>query len=237
MTDVRKVVAIVQSSYIPWKGFFDLVNMADEFILFDDVQYTRRDWRNRNRIKTPQGLKWLSVPVDVKGKYHQLIKETQVIDLDWPQSHWDSIRQNYRDAAHFATYADRLEELFLGCHHALLSDVNYRFLESLCRLLGIETPLTWSMDYELVDGKTERLVQLCLQTGATTYLSGPSARGYLDVGAFAAHGIDVEFMDYSGYPEYPQLYGPFEHGVSVIDLLVNVGPEAPRYLKSGGVNP
>jgi hypothetical protein len=225
-----KTIAIVQSSYIPWKGYFDLINMVDEFILLDDVQYTRRDWRNRNKIKTPKGLKWLTIPVDVKGKYLQLIKETRISDPSWPRSHWESIRQNYRNAAHFTTYADRLEALYLGCKHTYLSDINYRFLVALCKLLGIETPITWSMDYEVVMGKTERLLQLCVQAGASTYLSGPRAQSYLDETAFAAEGISVRYMNYDGYPEYDQLHGPFEHNVSVIDLLLNMGPAAPRYL-------
>jgi len=222
-----KTVAIVQSSYIPWKGYFDLIRRADEFILLDDVQYTRRDWRNRNRIKTANGLRWLTIPVEVKGRYHQAIRDTVVSDPDWASRHWRQLRQSYRDAPYFDDYAARLEPLYLECRETHLSRVNRRFLDAICGWLGIGTPIRWSMDYEVVEGRSERLLSLCRQAGATRYLSGPSARDYLDVDRFAADGIEVAWMDYSHYPEYPQLHGPFEHGVSILDLLFMLGHGAP----------
>src|SRR5687767_6291071 len=132
---MSKTVAIVQSNYIPWKGYFDLIDRADEFILLDDVQYTRRDWRNRNRIKTPRGLEWLTIPVEVKGKYHQSIKETVVSDPDWPRRHWSTISQHYARAPFFPLYRERLEELYLTTTERFLSDVNHRFLVALCDVL------------------------------------------------------------------------------------------------------
>jgi hypothetical protein len=228
----RKSVAISQSNYIPWKGYFDLINSVDEFILFDDMQYTRRDWRNRNRIKTPQGTCWLTIPVDVKGKYLQKIRETVVSDRHWPEEHWKSIRQFYARSSYFGKHGQALEELYLGCRETSLSLINYRFLAGLCGLLGIRTKLTWSMQYAISEGKTERLVNLCQQAGATSYLSGPSARGYIDADLFSRAGIELQYMDYSHYPEYSQLYPPFVHEVSAIDLLLNEGPAAPRFMKS-----
>lgn len=227
-----KKVGIVQSSYIPWKGYFDLLNSVDEFILLEDVQFTRRDWRNRNRIKTADGTLWLTIPVRAKGRFAQLVRETEVSDLDWPRGHWDSIRQWYARAPFFAEYRERFEALFLGCEELMLSDVNRRFLEAIAGLLGCETRISSTADYEVAEGKTERLVGLCQQAGATSYLSGPSARAYLDESLFAAAGIAVEWMDYSNYPEYRQLFPPFEHAVSIVDLLFNEGPEAPRYMRS-----
>jgi hypothetical protein len=224
-------VAIVQSNYIPWKGYFDLIAAVDEFILFDDMQYTRRDWRNRNKIKTKDGLQWLTIPVEVKGKYHQRIRDTVISDGSWAETHWRTIAHNYAHAGAFAQYRDAIEELYRTCRFRLLSEINHHFLTGLCRLLSIPTRITWSSDYGVIEGKTERLVDLCLKAGATDYLSGPSARDYLDPEAFARAGMGVRFMDYSGYPEYPQVHGPFEHGVSVIDLLFNVGLDAPRYMK------
>jgi hypothetical protein len=226
----RKVVAIVQSNYIPWKGYFDLIASADELILFDDMQYTRRDWRNRNKIKTPQGPQWLTIPVQVKGMYHQRIDATRVADKDWASRHWQSIQHSYARAPHFARYKALFEELYLGQDEAFLSRINYHFLTAICSLLGIPARITWSTDYESSEGKTERLVHLCRQAGATHYLSGPSARDYIDAELFRQAGIVLCFSKYSGYPEYPQLYPPFDHAVSVIDLLFNTGPEAPRYL-------
>ena len=234
MAEPARTVAIVQSSYIPWKGYFDLMASADLFVLYDDVQYTRRDWRNRNRIKTKDGVQWLTVPVEVKGHYHARIRDIRVSDPDWAARHWARLRQAYTRAPFLGQYAPVLEDLYLGTRTPFLSEINHRFLSELAGLLGIRTPLAWSDDYRLVDGRTERLLDLCLQTGARRYLSGPSARAYLDETLFAREGIEVVYADYSGYPEYSQLFPPFDHQVSVVDLLLNVGPAAPRYMKLSG---
>lgn len=229
--NMSKRVAIVQSNYIPWKGYFDLINQVDEFILYDDMQYTRRDWRNRNRIKTANGLRWLTIPVNVKGKFFQAIKDTEISDPTWANQHWKTIEQNYRKTPHFVDYAERILTIYTqAAEMTHLSMVNYLFLIEICELLGIKTHISWSMDYVIVEGKTERLVSLCQQAAATHYLSGPAARGYLDESLFTAASIAVEWMDYNSYPEYPQLYPPFEHSVSVLDLLLNTGAEASRYI-------
>lgn len=231
VSPARKRVAIVQSSYIPWKGYFDLIRAVDEFILFDDVQFTKRDWRSRNRIKTAQGPLWLTVPVQTKGRYHQTIREVVVSDSSWQVDHWRSIRAHYARAPYFPRYRDALERLFLERTESRLSEINRRLIEGLCELLGIRTTLTWSMDYASDGTKTDRLVSLCRQCGATEYLSGPSAGVYIDAERFAAEGIALRYADYSSYPEYPQLYPPFDHQVSVIDLLVHAGPDAVAYMK------
>jgi len=225
-----KQVAILQSSYIPWKGYFDLINFADEFILYDDRQYTRRDWRNRNRIKTPQGTRWLTVPVEVRGRYHQRIDETRVSDPGWATKHWRTLLHAYAAAPHFERYRALLEDLYSGLDDPFLSRINRRLLEAVCDLLGIETKLSYSTDYEAHGSKTDRLVDLCLQAGATEYVSGPSASSYLEVEKFAGSGVTVRWIDYAGYREYPQLYPPFDHYVSVIDLILQTGADAPSYL-------
>ncbi|WP_454732092.1 MULTISPECIES: WbqC family protein [Cupriavidus] len=231
MTSAKHVVAIVQSCYIPWKGYFDLIGSVDEFIIYDDMQYTRRDWRNRNLIKTPQGLSWLTLPVKVKGKYFQSIRETELDGQRWRVDHWKALQQNYRRAPHFASIAEVLEPYYTSHEYTRLSELNRALLEAICSLLGITTKLKWSWDYDLVDGKTERLVSLCEQAGATKYISGPAARDYMEPHYFSDVGIELSYFDYSGYPEYPQLWGGFEHGVSVLDLLFNCGPEARNYMK------
>jgi len=229
------IFSIHQPHYLPWKGYFDIINMVDEFILYDDMQYTRRDWRNRNKIKTPRGLKWLTIPVEVKGRYYQKIKDTRVSDMCWNKKHWDTIKQFYGRAPYFKKYKKYFEELYLGMNHEYLSLINYEFILSINRLLGIETKITWSSDYEIVDGKTERLVSLCLQAGATFYLSGPAAKDYIVPELFEKVGISLEWMDYSDYPKYEQLFPPFEHGVTICDLIFSVGAErAPYYMKSFG---
>lgn len=226
-----KKVAILQSNYLPWKGYFDLINAVDEFIFYDSAQYTKNDWRNRNRIKTPNGLLWLTIPVQVKHR-DQKISETLVAQNNWNIKHYKTIKQYYSGARYFKEYQDVLEDLYLGYHQTGLSEINYHFIQGINKLLDIETRLSWSSEYELAEGKTERLVHLCEQAGAGIYLSGPSARDYLDESLFAEKDISVEWMDYSGYPEYRQLHPPFEHGVSIIDLILNEGPESRKFMKS-----
>ena len=225
-----KKVAILQSCYIPWKGFFDLMRRVDEFILYDDAQYTRRDWRNRNRIKTPNGPLWLTVPVEVKGKYLEAIKDMRVSDPRWSERHWRSIQASYSRAPYFNMHKAALEALYRGCTTEWLSEINFRFISHICETLSIRTTLKWSMDYTMPEGRTERLVGLCRQAGATEYLSGPAARAYIDPSLFEAAGITLTYMDYDGYPPYTQLHPPFDHHVSIIDLMVHVGPDALAYM-------
>lgn len=226
-----KTVAIVQSNYIPWKGYFDLIAAADEFIIYDDMQYTRRDWRNRNVIKTAQGLLWLTIPVKVKGKYHQTIRETEVDNASWARSHWKSIVANYQKAPHFDDVARWLEPIYLGSMPSTLTEINQLFIAAICDYLDIRTRITKSWDYELIEGKSERLADLCRQAGGTHYLSGPGAQNYLDENVFAANQLKVQWFDYLGYPEYNQFWGNFTHSVSILDLLFHCGKQAPSMMK------
>jgi hypothetical protein len=226
-----KTVAMVQSNYIPWKGYFDMIAAVDEFILLDDFQYTRRDWRNRNMIKTPNGLLWLTVPVSVKGKYLQKINETEINEPRWAMDHWRTLEQNYRRAACFGEIAAWLEPLYLAEQYTHLSALNRRLIEAVCAYLGITTVISSSSDYQLIDGMTERLADLCVQAGASEYISGPMARNYIEEEKFTARDIKLRWFDYDGYAEYPQLWGTFAHNVSVLDLLFNCGREAPRYMR------
>jgi hypothetical protein len=225
-------VAIVQSNYIPWKGYFDLINSVDEFVLFDDAQYTRRDWRNRNRIKTPRGVAWLTVPVITKGKYLARMREIVVSEPSWGVHHWSTIRANYARAPFFRQYADLFEGLYLDSQEQRLSAINCCWIHAICQILGIRTKLSWSMDYQLVEGRTERLIGICRQAGASTYVSGPSARAYIQPAQFEAAGVKLTYFDYAGYPEYSQLFPPFDHYVSVLDLIFNEGPRATQYMLS-----
>lgn len=228
-----KKVAILQSNYIPWKGYFDIINLVDEFILYDDMQYTRRDWRNRNQIKTVDGVKWLTISVETKGKFFQKINETKISNPKWAQEHWKTISLNYAKAPYFKTYAPLFEELYKKAGEMeYLSHVNHLFLTEICKLLGITTKITWSSDYTLVDGKTERLAGLVKSAGGEYYLSGPAARDYIVDEVFEEAGIELEYMDYDGYPEYPQLHGDYKCHVSILDLIFMTGPDAPKYMKS-----
>jgi hypothetical protein len=229
---MSKTVLISQSNYIPWKGFFDGINRADEFIIYDEMQYTRQDWRNRNRIVTNGGVKWLTIPVTVNGLYSQTINETRIGDPHWGEKHWNVITANYRKAPFFERYRDRFAPLYLDNPETYLSRINQQFIETVNSILGITTAISRSEDYGLRGGKTARLVDLCRKAEATHYLSGPAARDYLDQNLFSEAGIAVLWMNYDGYPEYPQLHDGCEHAVTILDLLFNTGPDAPGYMKS-----
>ena len=229
MTDKR--IAIVQSNYVPWRGYFDLIASVDEFVLLDDVQYTRRDWRNRNRVKTAQGTQWLTISVQAKGRYTQAIRETQVADEGWAHAHWETLRHAYASAERYEEARDFVEGLYATAPGPFLSDVNRHFLEAISRRLGISTPLTWSDVYEPQGTKTERLIDICRKAGATEYVSGPAARTYLETERFEAEGIVVSWFEYGPYPEYEQVYPPFDPQVSILDVLLCAGADAPRLVR------
>jgi len=225
-----KTVAIIQSNYIPWKGYFDVINRADEFFLYDTVQYTRRDWRNRNRIKTAQGPQWLTIPVQASRA--QRICDVQISDPLWAERHWRTLSQVYARAPHFAEYRDEIQALYSSAEERTLSAVNARFIRALCGLLGITTPIAHTADDTEHETKTEKLVAICVVAGATEYLCGPASRDYIEEWRFDEAGIALAYADYSGYPEYPQLFGPFLHEVTVLDLIFNTGPGARSHMKS-----
>jgi len=228
----RKKIMITQSNYIPWKGYFDSINMVDELIIYDDMQYTKRDWRNRNLVKTKDGLKWLSIPVEVKGKFLQKINETKISDKGWAKSHWSTLVASYGKAACFREIKDLLEPVYMEMNEEYLTMINFRLMKVICEYLGTGTHMHFSSEYKLVEGKTERLVELCRLRNATDYYTGPAAKDYMDETLFEKENIRVHYFDYSGYPEYPQLFPPFEHGVTILDLLFNTGREAVKYMKS-----
>lgn len=224
-----KKVAVLQSNYIPWKGYFDILHDVDLFIFHDDLQYTKQDWRNRNRIKTPAGLEWLTVPVGASED--RLICEVEIRDPSWAQRHWRRLLQHYGRAPHFRTCRGFLEHVYLGSAWENLSDLNQTMIRTIAReLLGIRTELRDSREYAPAGRKEDRLIDLLRKAQATVYVSGPAARSYIHPERFAAEGIELVWKDYSGYPEYPQLYPPFVHGVTVLDLLFHTGPAAPEHI-------
>lgn len=226
-----KKIAILQSNYIPWKGYFDLINSVDEFVIFDSAQYTKNDWRNRNRIKVPSGVAWLTIPVQ-QLKLSQKISETIISDNRWAKKHWHTISQNYSKAKFFKDHSEIFEEFYLNNTENRLSVINHRLIVIVNSILNIKTKITSSNDYKLLDGQTEKLLGICEQAGANVYLSGPAAKDYFDETLANKMGVMLEWMDYSGYPEYQQFYPPFEHGVSVLDLIFNEGPNSTMFMKS-----
>ena len=228
-----KRVAIVQSNYIPWKGYFDLIGMVDHFVLYDDVEFNRYNWRNRNRIKTPGGTRWLTIPVRHAGSRPR-IQEIEIAYPTWNRKHWETLRHHYARAPYYSLHREFFEELYLGSQERRLSEINSRFLRAICGLWGIRTEFSWSRDYCLAEGRIPRVVDLCRQLGASVFLSGPTARPYIEEHLFREAGISVEWMSYDHYPEYRQLYSPpFIHEVSIVDLIFNEGAEgAWRFMQS-----
>ena len=226
-----KKIAILQSNYIPWKGYFDLISAVDEFIIYDEMQYTKNDWRNRNKIKTVKGVEWITIPVRIES-LSQKINETVVFADNWAVKHAKTLQANYAKAKCFSQTKDFVFDLYdQASKTKLLSEINFIFIKNICDFLKIDTKLSFSTQYGLIEGKSERLVDLCQKAGATHYISGPAAKDYLDVALFDDENITVEWMDYSGYTAYDQLFGPFEHGVSILDLIFNEGENARKFLK------
>lgn len=224
-------VAILQSNYIPWKGYFDLISKVDKFIFYDDVQFTKNDWRNRNKIKTAEGAKWLSIPCG--ASISRLICEVQLNDTKWQKEHWQRINECYSKAPYFNLYKDFFEDFYLAKQWNNLSELNHYLIKEIAiSFLGIKTVFGDSRLYNLQGRSGERVIELLKKTEATTYLSGPAAKAYLSEGFFTNTGITLEWMDYNDYPEYNQLYKPFDHYVSIIDLLFNAGPASINYIKA-----
>ena len=221
-----KKIAILQSNYIPWKGYFDLMNQVDDFVIYDCVQYTKNDWRNRNQIKSKNGLQWLTIPVSVKSR-SQLINETEIMNTVWVDKHIKTIAHTYAKSAHYKEYADEILAIFTAAKSLTkLSDINLLFIKWINKKLGITTNIHSAVDFTLEVDKVDRLVSICEQLNASSYLSGPAAKDYLDESKFANKNIAVEWMNYKDYSECKQFGENFEHAVSVLDIIFHLGEEA-----------
>jgi hypothetical protein len=227
-----KKIAITQSNYIPWKGYFDLLASVDEIILYDDVQFTKRDWRNRNQIKTPNGKLWLTVPVKTKNNYYQKINETLIDnETKWAQSHWKTIFLNYSKAPYFKEIESWLKPIYIDLNIDNLSLLNQCLIKAVCKYLKIETKILSSSEFIINGNKSEKLLNICKAREANEYISGPAAKNYLDLDIFIAQNIKVTWFNYSNYHKYPQLWNDFYHDVSILDLLFNCGPDSYIYMK------
>jgi len=224
-----KTVVVLQSNYIPWKGYFDLINVADEFIFHDDIQYTQQDWRNRNKIKTSDGPKWLSIPVG--SSHRKMICEVEMKGNDWKKEHRKKIEGVYSGAAYFKEFRFILDELYDN-DISNLSQYNQQMIKFLYGLLGGKKVLKDSRSYTPKGTSTERLIDILKKSGADKYISGPSGKNYLEESRFEEEGIKLEYFSYEGYPEYTQLYGPFLHEVSILDLIFNEGKNAVKFMKT-----
>lgn len=224
--------AIVQPSYIPWRGYFDIIQRSDVFVFYDDVQYDTRGWRNRNLVKTPHGPRWLTIPVHAHNAQveHIPIMAIQTAGDEWAHQHLRTLTRLYSRAPHFEMMLPWLDRVF-AAPPPLLADFTIATTIDLAEMVGITgTRFVRSSTLAVTGAKTERLINILLKVGATHYLSGPTARAYLDEGMFRDHGITLEWMSYD-YRKYPQLYPPYDPHVTVLDLLFMTGHAAPDYLR------
>ena len=226
---MSKRVAILQSNYLPWKGYFDIIHDVDEFVFYDDRQYTKSDWRNRNRVKTPFGPAWMTIPVGTRQD--RLICEVELPPGSWARKHRRLLEAHYAHAPYFDAYRAFLDDVYVERAWKNLSDLNQYLIRTIARdFLRIQTCFRDSRELELRGDRQGRLIEALQQLDADVYVSGPLAHEYIEPARFASCGIDVIWKNYSGYPEYPQFHPPFEHRVTVLDLLFHTGPEAARYI-------
>ena len=222
---------ILQPSYIPWRGVFHQIQKADVFVFYDDVQYDKHGWRNRNRVKTSSGSLWLTIPV--LNKNHEdsklLIKDVTIkLNTNWTRKHFDTLRHSYNKAPFFGYYLPLLEE-FYTLSYELLADFTIETTIRLARELGLSTQFVRSSVLGAEGTKTDRLISILKKVGATNYISGPSARNYLEEEKFHQCNITLEYIRYN-YPEYVQLHPPYDSQVSILDLLFMHGPDTAKYI-------
>ena len=219
-------VVVLQPGYLPWLGFFDQLRRADVFVYYDDAQYDKHGWRNRNRIKTQSGPLWLTVPVLHSGPEFPKILDVGIDDrTPWARKHIASVRQAYARAPFLHRYLPELEAL-LQREWTHLVDLDLACVDLMAGWLQMQPRIERSSRLGIDGRRSERLVNICRHFGATTYVSGDAAQAYLDVELFARHGIAVEWQRYT-HPVYPQLHGDFVPYLSALDLLLNCGDEAP----------
>lgn len=222
-------VAAIQSSFIPWRGYFDFIHEVDKFVFLDDVQYTIRDWRNRNRIKTPKGAEWVTVPV-IHDHREQRVDQSRILyENNWQKKILGAWKNNYRSSKYYEVGLTLLEEIDKG--HDTISQLNIHLIKCICSYLDVKTPMILSSELNLRGGKTERLIDMLKKLNATAYLSGPSADAYLDKEAFRRNNFRLEYKTYD-YAPYPQLWGGFIGEVTVLDLIANCGHTARQHLFS-----
>lgn len=225
-------VAVLQPGYLPWLGFFDQELTVDKFILYDDVQYDRRGWRNRNRLKTPDGQVWLTVPVHQKGKFHQLINEVRIDnERPWKKKHLGTVEAFYKKAPYFDVLYPQFEKI-LSEEWTYLWKLDTTLIEWLNRIIGIDTPIMQASTLNAEGEKSDRLLDICKKLGATEYYSGAAARHYLDLDMFRDAGVSVYFQEYV-HPVYPQLHGEFLSHLSVMDLLMVAMDKSKEIIESG----
>lgn len=224
-----------QPVYLPWLGLFHKIALADVFVSFDQVQYQPKDWNNRNRIKTPQGPIWLSVPVLRKGYLDKTISDLEINNTEpWGRKHWRSMKIAYAKSPHFLRYADFFEDTYERRWTSLV-ELNTYMLKWFLEILGIPVPVRSAGEWRFQGHKNDLVLDMCSQLGATHYIFGALGRDYADLAAFRQAGVGVSFQDYV-HPVYPQLHGDFISHLSIVDLLFNCGDASRDILLSGNIS-
>jgi hypothetical protein len=228
-------VGILQPGYLPWLGFFEQVSRCDQFVLYDDVQFDKNSWRNRNRIKTPEGPLWLTVPVRHRGHTSQTLLQTEITENTvWPRKHLSTLHTYYRRAPYFTRYLEGLTEIYRQ-EWKYLVDLDLALIFHLLEVLGIRTPVLRSSELGIMGKSTDRLVAICKALNADCFYEGAAGEHYIDAAQFAEAGIVLEYQRYV-HPTYSQLYGEFIPYLSVIDLLFNCGDESMKII-AGDLTP
>jgi len=228
-------VSILQPGYIPWLGFFEQMDYADIFVVYDDVQYDKNGWRNRNRIKTPQGIQWLTIPVLTSSRMGQLVNEVEVDNrTNWRSKHIKAIELNYKKAPFFNDYFPFFEDVF-SREWTKLIHCDMFIIYKIREILGINKPLFYSSELLSKGKNTDRLISMCKELNADEFYEGSSGRNYIDDKIFEDNGIKITYQDYQ-HPVYPQLYGDFIPYLSVIDLIFNCGKESLKTIQNKNIS-
>ena len=228
---MTKRIALLQSNYIPWIGYFDIVNNVDVFVIYDSVQYTKNDWRNRNRIKTVNGPIWLTIPISVSKIGTQSIRDAKIVSSQWAKKHWKSIELAMGKCPYFDLYRDQWFDWYeIAGELDQLHDVNVLFFKGVCEQMGIKSTILFDTDVSF-SGQTasEKIASICESLNADVYVTGPSGLDYMNVDVFAGKGIGVDVIRYDYHP-YKQLHGEYIANVSTLDLLANIGPDSRTHL-------
>jgi len=226
-------LVILQPGYLPWLGFFDQMAQSDIFVFYDDVQYDKHGWRNRNRIKTSQGPQWLTVPVLTKNKKLPLIKDVKIDNSTtyWRYNHLQSIKQNYSRTPYFELLFPDLDKIYLQQWEYII-DLDTQLIDLILKMLGLNRRIEFSSHLLIKGTKTEKLINFCKYFKVDEYLTGNAAKDYLLEGRFSEEGIKLTYHNYN-HPKYEQLYGDFIPYLSIIDLLFNKGPKSLEILTGG----
>lgn len=215
-------VVVLQSNYLPWRGYFSLIKSADIFCFYDEVQYTKNDWRNRNKIYSKNGLFWITIPID-KNAVKKKISEVEISDSNWRNLHYKSIIQCYNKAPFFFQLEFLLDYFYIDNKWRNLSILNQDAIKHISGYLKLDTEIVNSKNYELIDGRVNKLLHLLKQLQCTKYISGPSGANYLSesIHLFEKENMELEYIEYPN-SEYKQMSTPFQNYVSIIDLIANV---------------